>query len=186
MFQFNHSWSTDDHMSWICDPFLCHSDFHLIFFLHLLQPHNFSHYLMVSCPGVWISRACSKSSHGMFLSFMRSPAQGHHEVWDRRHWFKTTVHLALTLWSYSKKEHGCLQLHISFDQALVLFIAMLQKQLEISPKVVYHCNFYKRKQLFRDSSASNKKKNGNKNIYYIQMIKEDSSQSMYQNSPEGL
>ena len=136
-----------------------------------LWPHESQH-ARPPCPsptpGVYSnpcpSRACSKSSHGMFLPFMRSPAKGHHEVWDRRQWFKITVHLTLTLWSYSRKEHGCLQLRISFDQAIVLIIAMLQKQLEIRPKVVYHAIFTRKKQLFTDSSASNKKKNGNKKI----------------------
>lgn len=72
------------------------SAFHLTFLLHFLKPQNLFHDLIVSCTGVWIFRACSKVCHGMFLSLMKSPAQGH--------LFQTTKHLVLTLWSCSKKK----------------------------------------------------------------------------------
>ena len=102
----------------------------------------------------------------------------------RRQWFKITVHLALTLWSYSRKEHGCLQLRISFDQAIVLFIAMLQKQLEIRPKVVYHAIFTRKNNCSGTPQPPIKRRMAIKK--YSQMTKEDSSQSVYQNPPEGL
>lgn len=114
------------------------------------------------CLGI---RACSKSSHGRsYLSEVtctRAPwgvgqktlGQDHSPpcadimiIRQERTWMLTTAHI---LWP-----SNC------------TFYSYRQKQSEIRPKVVYHCNFYKKKQLFRDSSDSIKRRMAIK-IYII-------------------